>query len=293
MTDEHEHGNGKEAWESLRGRKSQLREVALADLGVDSRFQRALNPNAVDRIKNEYHPQGIGHLVVAHIVEGKATTQWTVIDGQTRWKALEELRAEVADGRREVPDLTQTVLAEAFDELTVAEAALLFRLRNAQRPVPPKDRDRIMVTEGDPLMVEVVSQSAAAGYRVFADDDDNPPTMPYVDVAKRVVRWGWKYKRPDLLTEALNVQAQAFGTDLGSVDKQVLGATADLLRKNPNLDDAGELVRVLSTLGLPGVRGQAEAMATKIGKRMHGAIQLVLVQAYNKNKRAKDERIRY
>lgn len=281
------------AWETLRHRKSELREIPLSELAVDSRFQRALNPNAVNRIKEEYHPQGIGHLVVARItVNGALRAGWTVIDGQTRWKALEELQVEVAEGRRHVPDLAATVRAEAFDELTVPEAALLFRLRNAQRPVPPKDRDRIMVTEGDPTMVQVVEQAAAAGYRVFPDDDDNPPTMPYVDVAKRIVRWGHRYNRPELLTEALNVQAQAFGTELGSVDKQVLGATADLLRKNPNLDDAGELVRVMSAMGLPGVRGQSEAMAAKIGKRMHGAIQLVLVQVYNKGKR-RDEKIRY
>lgn len=284
--------NGKETWESLRRRKSQLREVPITELSVDSRFQRALNPNAVLRIKNEYHPQGIGHLVVAHIVEdGDGRSHWTVIDGQTRWKALEELHAEVADGRREgVTDLATTVLAEAFDELTVPEAALLFRLRNAQRPVPPRDRDRIMVTEGDPVMVEVVRQSEAAGYRVFSDDDETP-TMPHLEVAKRVVRWGRKYSRPDLLTEALTIQAQAFTIGVGLVDKQVLGATADLLRKNANLVE-DELVRVMSTLGLPGLRGQAEAMAARIGKRLHGAIQLVLVEAYNKGKRGKGEKIR-
>jgi hypothetical protein len=284
-----------EAWESLRRRKSQVKEVPLTSVYVDARFQRALNPNAVHRIKDEYHPQGVGQLLLAGIAEdGTAHAGLVVIDGQTRFKALEELHHEVQDGRRQVEDLTPTVVAEVFDELTVAEAALLFRLRNAQRPVPPKERDRIMVSEGNPEMVEVVRQSEAAGYRVFTDDEDNEPvTMPHLEVAKRIVRWGKKYSRPELLTEALNVQAQAFGQKVGDVDKQVLGATADLLRKNANLDDSGELVRVLSTLGLPGLRGQAEARASRYGKRMHGAIQLVIIEVYNKGKRGKDEKIRY
>jgi hypothetical protein len=286
--------NGKEAWETLRRRKSEIREVPLTGVYVDPRFQRTLNPNAVNRIKEEYHPQGVAQLLLARITEdGEARSELAVIDGQTRFKALEELHHEVADGRRTVEGLASVVVAEVFDELTVAEAALLFRLRNAQRPVAPKERDRIMVTEGDPVMVEVVRQSEAAGYRVFSDDEDERPvTMRHLEVAKRIVRWGWKYSRPELLAEALNIQAQAFGLEVGAVDRQVLGATADLLRKNDNLVE-DELVRVLSTLGLPGLRGQAEAKASRIGKRMHGTIQLVVIEAYNKGKRGRDEKIRY
>jgi len=290
MTDE---GNG--AAQSLRHRKSRITEVRLDDLYVDNDFQRALNPNKVNKIKDSYHPQGIGYLLVAGIDGRNPATvggRYAVIDGQTRWKALHELCAEVSEGQRLVEGgLPATVGVELFEELTVPEAALLFRLRNDQRPVSPKERDRIMVTEGNPIMVEVVKQAADAGYIVFPEDDDKPSTMPHVNEAKRIVTWGNKYKRPQLLVEALTIQAQAFGTKPGDVDKQILQATADLLRKNDNLNEE-ELARVMALPGVTGLRAEAEALAARINKRMHGCIQIVLAEAYNKGKRGKLDKIR-
>lgn len=283
------------AGDSLRQRRSRITEVRLDDLYVDNDFQRALNPNKVNKIKDSYHPCGIGYLLVAGVTGRDPATvggKYAVIDGQTRWKALHELYAEVTDGRRVVEGgLPATVHAELFDELTVPEAALLFRLRNDQRPVSARERDRIMVTERDATMLEVVKQSADAGYIVFPEDDDQPSTMPHLTEAKRIVTWGVKYKRPQLLVEALTIQAQAFGTKPGDVDKQILQATADLLRKNDNLNE-DELARVMAAYGVTGLRAEAEALATRINKRMHGCIQIVLAEAYNKGKRGRLDKIR-
>jgi hypothetical protein len=287
MTDDN---NG--AGETLRHRKSRITEVRLDDLYVDTRFQRALNPNKVNKIKDTYHPQGIGYLLVASVINGDtpAAGKYAVIDGQTRWKALHELYAEVAEGRRTVEGLAPVATVELFEDLTIAEAALLFRLRNDQRPVGPKERDRIMVTEGNPVMVEVVKQSADAGYVVFPEDDDFDGARIPLAEAKRIVTWGNKYKRPQLLTEALTIQAQAFGTKAGDVDKQILQSTADLMRKNADLNE-DELARVMATLGITGLRAQAEALSARISKRMHGCIQIVLAEAYNKGKRTRADKI--
>ena len=284
-------GNG--AAESLRHKKSHVTEVSINSLYVDDRFQRALNPNKVLRIKNAYHPQGIGHLLVARVTEPGVVppAEYAVIDGQTRWRALTELAAEIQEGTTAAEGFSPVAQVEMFDGLTVNEAAFLFRLRNDQSPVRPAERDRIMVTEGNPIMVEVVRQSADAGFVVFSDDESRPATMPYLAEAKRIVTWGMKYKRPQLLTEALNIQAEAFGTALGSIDRQILQATADLLRKNNSLSEE-ELARVMTTLGIPGLRAQAEALSSRISKRMHGCLQIVLAEAYNKGKRGRDEKIR-
>lgn len=283
------------AAERLHHRKSKVTEVPLEELYVDPRFQRAVNPNKVRHIKDTYHPQGIGFLLVAEVEDRPkdvpSSARYAVIDGQTRWRALNELQAEITDNRSAIHQFAPSVGAEIFDALTIDEAALLFRLRNDQSPVKPAERDRIMVTEGDPTMIQVVRQSADAGFVVFPEDDDELATMPHLTEAKRIVVWGNKYKRPQLLTEALTIQAQAYGTAVGSVDKQVLQATADLLRKNDNLVE-DELARVLATLTIPGLRAQAEALSSRIGKRMHGCIQIVLAEAYNKGKRGRDEKIR-
>src|ERR1035441_6081527 len=235
-----------EALNKLRSRRSEIRKIPVDQLVIDKRFQRPVNPTAVGKIEHEYHPQGLGYVLVAHVYQEDGTLgrEWSVIDGQTRWRALEELRAE----GKSVPE---TITAEAFDELTAAEAAALFGLRNGQRPVPPADRDRVLMFAGNPVLREIVEAASAVGYIVFGDDPDNglPPTMPHLTEAKRIVAWGRKYDRPELLGLSLSIQAQAFGTKLGDCDKQVLTVTADLLLKNPHLNEA-ELVRVLGTKGI-------------------------------------------
>ena len=275
-----------EALEKLRSRKSVIREIPVSEIVVDKRFQRPVNPNAVEKIEHNYHPQGLGYVLVAHVYQEDGTLGrgWSVIDGQTRCKALEELRAE----GKPVPE---TITAEAFDELTAAEAAALFGLRNGQRPVPPADRDRVLRYAGDPMLREIVEAASAVGYIVFRDDPDNEPapTMPHLTEAKRILGWGLKYDRPELLGLTLSIQAQAFGTKLGDCDKQVLSVTADLLLKNPHLDEA-ELVRVLGTNGIPSLVARGQAEAAKLAKRAHAGTQKVIADDYNKAK-TKDERI--
>lgn len=282
-------------WSSLLQRQPEMRDLGLDDLRIDMRFQRAINTNSLARIKAEYHPQGLGHILVAGVPPVRAgEPRYAVIDGQTRYRALLELLADEREGKDVPPGLVRTIKAEVFPELTVNEAALLFRLRNAQRPVPPKDRDRIAVIEGDPLMQTVVEQSADAGYILYSDDDDKPATMEKgIEEAKRIVQWGKRHNRPNLLTEALVVQAEAFrnpdSPDLrGTIHPKILQATADLMRKNLNLVEA-ELARVMRTQA--DLLFDSERLVTKDRIRLHKAIQLVLRERYNKGK-GRAERIR-
>lgn len=275
------------AWETLAKRVSEAREVPLSEIRIDKRFQRALNGNAVLKIQTEYHPKGIGKLLLAGI-EGQPGL--ASIDGQTRLVALRELEKEITEGRRELAGFRSVVDAEVFPELTIEEAALLFRLRNQQRPVPPKDRDRVKVTEGDPVMQAVVEQSEAAGYVVFADDPAEI-TMSHLSEAKMIVRWDRTKQIPGLLTRALTIQARAFETPegnlIGTLDPKVLAATAWLMTKNPTLVE-DELIRVMSAVGLPALQQLAKAKADTEGTRTLGALKTILVERYNKGKRGSD-----
>jgi len=276
----------RQALDSLRSRTSEIREVPVSQLGVDNRFQRPLNMNAVKMIHDGYHPQGLGYLLVAHILQddGTLSREWSVIDGQTRWRGIEELRHE----GKPVPD---TVKVEAFDELTAEEAAALFGLRNGQKPVPPAERARVLMYAGDPVLREIVEAAAAVGLIVFRDDPDNDPqpTMPHITEARRIHTWGAKCNRPDLLGLSLSIQAQAFGTNLGAVDKQILQATADLLLKNPNAVES-ELVRILSKQSITHWLAVGVGEAKKMDKRTHAGLQKVIADKYNETK-AKADRI--
>ena len=268
-----------DAWETLRGKHAEIREVPLDSIEIDKRFQRALNERRVDAIKNEYHPQGIGLIVVAH-VNGDDLDTWACIDGQTRVVALQGLRDEIREVDGEGAEAAPTsVQAEVYDDLTAEEAALLFRLRNFQTAVPVQERHRIALTEGDPDMVEVLRQVELAGFTLFANDGQ-PATMPHIDVGKRIIRWARKYGRPDLLAESLTIQANAFGTDVGAVDRVVLQATANLLRKNAQLDEE-QLTDLLRGRGVPKILGEAQAIRQQLNMRQAKATEFYLVREYN------------
>jgi hypothetical protein len=270
-----------EGWETLKMKHSQIRKVSLGDIYIDPRFQRALGEHRKDQIKEEFHPEGIGILVVATIQGGDPSGSgrtYACIDGQTRFIATGQLAAEVASGDREA-DVPSEVTAEVYENLTVAEAAELFRLRNFQAAVPVKERERIGLTAGDPLLQEVQRQVDMAGYTLFAENG-TPATMPYTDVGKRVVRWARAYGRPDLLAEALTIQANAYGTEVGDVDKVVLQATANLLRKNPHLKE-DQLTELLKDRGTARIGGEAEVLRTQLSMRKATATEFYLAREYN------------
>lgn len=270
-------------WETLKKKEPKIRKVSLDDIYIDPRFQRPLGEHRKDQIKDEYHPQGIGIVVVATIQGGDPSGSgrtYASIDGQTRLTACWQLAQEVADGKREAPDdLPAEVQAEVYENLTVPEAAELFRMRNFQTSVPVRERDRIGLTAGDPLLQEVQQQVNMAGYTLFAENG-TPATMPYTDVAKRVVRWARKYGRPDLLAQALTIQANAFGTEVGDVDKVVLQSTANLLRKNPQIQE-DQLTELLKDRGTARIGGEAEVIRAQLSMRKATATEFYLAREYN------------
>lgn len=269
-------------WETLKAKDSQVRKVSLGDIYIDPRFQRPLGEHRKNLIKEEFHPQGTGIVVLATVQGGDPSESgraYACIDGQTRWKAITEYAAEVEAGDRKPDGVPSQLQAEVYEDLTVAEAAELFRLRNNQVAVPVAQRERIGLTAGDPLLEEVQRQADMTGYTLFAENG-NPATLPYMDVGKRVVRWARKYGRPDLLAEALTIQANAFGSDVGAVDKVVLQATANLLRKNPQLDSE-RFTDLLRDRGNGKITGEAEALRVQLSMRKATATEFYLAREYN------------
>jgi len=269
-------------WETLKVKESEISRASLEDIYIDPRFQRPLGERRKDQIKEEFHPQGIGILVLATIQGGDPSGSgkpYACIDGQTRFVACVQRAEEAGAGDREAADVVKDVQAEVYQDLTVAEAAELFRLRNFQTAVPVKQRERIGLVAGDPLLQEVQRQADMAGYTLFPENG-TAATMPYIDVGKRVVKWARKYGRPDLLAEALVIQANAFGTELGAVDKVELQATANLLRKNSHLDES-QLTELLHDRGTARIGGEAEALRMQLTMRKATATEFYLAREYN------------
>jgi hypothetical protein len=303
----------KDAWNSLLNKTSRIVEdVPLNAIKVDMRFQRPLYPNATAKIKKGFHPAGLGILLLATIVEDNEhyvdsdEKQYVVIDGQTRWEALMQLHDDINSGDLTLPfDLPATIRAEVYEDLTPAEAGALFNWRNAQKAVPPKDKARIAVTGGDPTMLDVLDQVKRAGYEMFTVDEQGnqlPGDVPVAmaqhhALAVRIYKLGNRESRdttvrPELLFETLTVNAQAFGTELGSVDKTIVAAIADLLRMNDNIIEDG-LANTLATLGITSILGNADRRASMEGGYTKKAARYVIATAYNHTHKASEDKIRH
>lgn len=275
--------------ERLAGRRSRIDLIGIHDIGVDIRFQRGLNPATVRKIKEAFHPSGLGIILVLDLgstFPGSAR-RYLVLDGQTRVIAIQELIQENPE-RADIPRMVQ---AEIFEGLDEEECALLFRLRNTQKLVPSSDHLRLLETEREPLALKVREDAAAVGYVAFSTNPSRPATLTTKDIqaARQIVTWGLKKKRPDLLVDCLKVHATAFmaegnGSLAGTVQPKILQGIARLLLKNPSVTAEMLAARLDS---MQAIAFDAEK-DIETGSTSVLAYQRAIVTRYNRGRRRND-----
>lgn len=230
------------ARESLAKKSSDIIVVHLDDVYIDRRFQREISPRSTQRIVESFHPQGLGLPLVAVVAGGDPLNSgrpYASLDGQNRFLALRHMWQEQENGERPGGTVPEQIRVEAYGTdgpLTVEEAALLFNLRNNKTLVSRSEKQRIAATSGNPELLRVTELVEMAGFTSFTDDEGNPPTMPHVDVALQVVRWGDKRDRPMFLAEVLEVMGNAWGREVGSVDPDIFRAVYRIMRDNPDVN---------------------------------------------------------
>jgi hypothetical protein len=184
----------------------------------------------------DFHAQGLGLPLVAVVSGGDPRNSgrpYASLDGQNRFLALREL----VEAGRDIPEIRVEAYGVGADgPLTVEEAALLFTLRNNKTLVRRSERQRIALSSGSPELIRASELAEAAGFTFFEGDNGEPATMPHVDVALQIVRWGDKKDRPAFLTEVLDVIGDAWGRDPGSVDPDILRAVYRIMRDNPEIN---------------------------------------------------------
>jgi hypothetical protein len=276
------------AWKTLKGKNSTVRVIPLTTVYIDPEFQRPLEEKHKDRMLDDVHPQGVGVILVASVVGGDPANsgrQYACLNGQTRLVMLNQLQQEVQSGVREYDGTPPTdVFAEVYENLTREECALLFRLRNNQTTVSRWEKARIAFVEGDPDLEDIVRQVERAGYTMFTHDG-SAATMPYIPACRQVYLLGVKYRRSELLYQALAIQAGGFGTQRGDVDPVVLKATASVLRKNNGIDE-GKFITMLRNTTVGRILAQAQVVGTEAHKHMPAAVEFILVRDYNKQRGA-------
>lgn len=282
--------------ERLATRRRSYREIPIDQIRIDRRYQRNVDPGIVKRIKAEFYPEGLGTILVSDVPpETYGAPPFAAVDGQTRVVALREILEDVAEGKwAGVQPVPMAIHAEVYHGAEPDECALLFRIRNSRKSVSSGDSIRISVTEGNEASVEAVETARALGYEPFGDDE-HLPALTAADLKKVVLlaQWGRNKKRPTLLADALQVQIEAFAAESpdlrGSIHPLVLQATAEVLLKNPSLDQHA-LARSMRSIQL--IVLEADGRNKTKGVSMRRAFQDVLVEGYNKGRRGAADRIK-
>lgn len=278
------------AAERLAGRTSRVELINIHEIGVEIRFQRALDASTVKKIKGGFHPAGVGIILVVDLGGGYAGTRsrrYLVLDGQTRVVSIQEL----IEQNPERVDVPRMILAEVFEGLEEDECALLFRLRNTQKLVAKKDGLRLLETEMEPIALQVRDDAASVGYVAFSTTPSRPSTLTAQDVsmARQIVTMGQRRKRPNLLVDALTVHATAFaaeggGTLAGTINPRILQAVARVLLKNPQVT-ADMLAARLDSIQAISFDAKTEI---ETGVTSALAYQRVLAARYNRGRHRND-----
>jgi hypothetical protein len=274
------------AWETLKVKHPTVQVISLDSIYIDQRFQRPLVETHKNNILNNLHSQGVGVILVASVIGGdplRSGRKYACVNAQTRLVALNQLQQEVQSGVREYDGTPPTtVLAEIYENLTVEECAELFNLRNNQTAVSRLEKARIAFVGGDPDLEEIVRQVERAGYTMFPHDG-SVATITCIPACRQIHQLGIKYKRPGLLYQALTIQAGGFGVQRGDVNPFVLKATANILRKNTDID-VTNFVTMLRNTTVGRILAQAQVISAEKNKNMPAAVEFYLVNEYNKKR---------
>lgn len=279
--------------ERLATRRRSFREIPLDQIRIDRRFQRNVDPAMVKRIKSEFYAEGLGTITVTDFPpEAVGAPPFAAVDGQTRVVALREMHEEIAEGKWQGNLPVPTVIhAEIYHGAEPDECALLFRIRNSKKSVSAGDSIRISVTEGNEISVEAAETVRALGYEPFGDDE-HLPTLTAADMKKvlQIAGWGRGKKRPTLLEDALKVQIEAFAAETpdlgGSIHPLVLQATAEVMLKNPSLN---QHTLASSMRSIQAIVLEADGRKNRAGVTLRRAYQDVLVEGYNRGRRAAEK----
>lgn len=213
--------------------------IAFDDLFVDKAYQRPLS-TFWRTVRHKFKPSRVGVLTVAP----RPKDRYAVIDGQTRLKAMMELRAE---GKLHLPSAPCLV----YPDLSQPEEAKLFAdLQTQRRGMRSYDAFRALLVAGqgrgphEPEVKRALSVSKItekAGFSLSVDEDKH--TMKAVQAL--VTLWNVDEKG-DHLARVLNVVAETWGTqDPEANSSAMLRGLSFVFNSQKKVDD-GLLVERLS-----------------------------------------------
>jgi hypothetical protein len=256
-----------------QAKKSTIREIAPSRLIVDPDVQRGLDRARVDRMAASFDIDGVGVLVVSDRDDGTLH----VADGQHRRELL------ISVGLGDEP-----VACQVYKGLTRAEEAALFRVLNNNKQVPPIDKFRIRVVEGEPMAVQINTALHAHGWTVKAYRTDGTfMAVSAIESVYKASNKGSKVPNAGLVETLISVITAAWGHNADGVRAEAISGIGAVLMRHHDAIDLAKLVSVLA--GFPGgplaLIGNGRGLRDLRGGRIADSMAEIIVELYNGRRR--------
>lgn len=190
--------------------------VALEDLSVDTTYQRPLT-TFWRTVQEKFNPALVGTLIVSERKGGKKV----IIDGQTRWTAMVELR---------LPDVPCLI----YEGLSKTDEARLFaELQTQRRGMRSYDRFRAELVAKQPRAMTLSKVATSYGFDLGVEE--TPTTLKAIAALEKTLKYGEEHLQ-DVLAVVRDAWTREGKTDPVATSAAIINGLSHFLRYQENID---------------------------------------------------------
>jgi len=257
-------------------------ELSAAQLSIDPRVQRIVDPRRVAEIAANWNDLYVGTITVSHrvpglaMIGGDAKEEWIILDGQTRWNALKAVCG--------VDTTTCTIPADVYTGLTLQEEAAMFLKHNNRKAVTPLDTFRIALVAEEEWAVNIRNIAAKYNWAVAGTAEKGQRRFNAISAAKKIY---FADGTGATLDRTFSVIDASWPGQVGAVCGESINGIGGLYASHGGLDTAG-FVTKLAKLGFNKFFSQVhDTYRAWPSLSLPQAAYYRTVEIYNANRRSK------
>ncbi|MFJ5709661.1 DUF6551 family protein [Streptomyces sp. NPDC093105] len=256
-------------------------KVDPRSIKFDARAQRNLNKARATAIAEKLVPTALGTPIISRREDGQYA-----VDGMHRVYACQLILAGKVTVSEEVREAIQTITCEVHSDLSMANEASLFIIKNKESSkVGPNDEFRIGVLAGHPLFVD--TNAVLEKHQLKVGSRTTNGVRGIKGILSIVEEYG-----PEVLDQSLAIAEDAWGRTPDTWHSVTIGGIAIVVSRHPDVVKPQELAQKLKRQGDPlSFKAKIQTIATNNNTRADGtkgrlkAAHLAVASAWNSNRR--------
>jgi hypothetical protein len=255
--------------QDMTQRQHKFLSVALGDMTVSERAQRAFRQARVDQILGELDLNAFGEPVLS-FRDGR----YYIIDGQHRIKALGQFLGTGWE--------RQQILCKVYEGMTEQDEARLFRQLNTVLGTTAYDKFKVAVTEGREEETRIKAIVEAAGLHVSRARKDSPGAISAISALRNAYSLS-----PKSLMFSLKLASESYG-DAG-MEAAIIEGLAQLHNRYDKALDDEMSVEALSHArgGVKGLINAAQKRRLTTGNSLAICVAAEAVDVINRYRKGK------